>query len=179
MWCQTVSVLLPGGVSNTSTSGFTLEVKNGSLLVSIPWPNWIGNESFLFFLKRNMKKAHEPIWKMTQERSGVEVANVMEQRFEEDFVLKSHSIKQEVRRLKQLNNNKELFATAHVPLDIDVQKEIKDDDWSFVGDKDGVRMIFVDLMEAVTEENNDGGERVKCIALDESKDDETIYEYED
>ena len=162
---QVVFVLLPGGVSNTSTDGMELEIKGGKLVASIPWPTWIEDHSFLKHLRKGMKASNKPLWDMVGATKGDDAVEELEAQFEHNNVCMKQAI------MEELNNKKssgdQMKATTTIPLDIDVKPEIDEGDYTFVGDKDGVRMLFVDLKEAVTEHNNKNKKILKSIDLDE------------
>ena len=143
---QVILILLPGGVGHTKTEGLGLFLPSVDVLgVTIPYPEWIMTQEFLKHLKREMKKGTQAVVdRMLQEDDIVAAAN-LEDEFEENFILMQHAVKKQM-SLKNPQGNV-LKATAYIKLDMAV-KPISDSEWSFFGDNHGVRMLWVDLLEA-------------------------------
>ena len=64
--------------------------------------------------------------------------------FNENFVLMSHAIKEQLALMRPNPGVPVLKATAQIKLDFPV-KPLTDNDWHFVGNQTGARLLFVDL----------------------------------
>jgi len=143
---QIVLILLPGGVGHTKTEGLRLFLPSVDVLgVTIPYPEWIMTQEFLKHLKREMKKGTQAVVDHLLQENDMKAAMDLEDEFEENFILMQHAVKKQM-SLKNPDGNV-LKATAYIKLDMAV-KPISDSEWSFFGDNHGVRMLWVDLLEA-------------------------------
>lgn len=143
---QIILILLPGGVGHTKTEGLGLFLPSVDVLgVTIPYPEWIMKQEFLKHLKREMKKGTQAVVDRMLQEDDIVAAADLEDEFEENFILMQHAVKKQM-SLKNPRGNV-LKATAYIKLDMAV-KPLSDSEWSFFGDNHGVRMLWVDLLEA-------------------------------
>jgi len=130
---QIILILLPRGVGHTKTEGLGLFLPAVDVLgVTIPYPEWIMTQEFLKHLKREMKKGTQAAVDHFLQENDI-------------LILMQHAVKKQM-SLKNPHGNA-LKATAHIKLDMAV-KPLSDSEWSFFGDNHGVRMLWVDLLEA-------------------------------
>lgn len=164
---QVVIVLLPGGVGKGNSSGIDLKLQGTDILqVSIPWPTWIVQEKFLRHLRSSMEASLKAAWDMLA-ITDRDRAEHLKDAFGENFILMAHAIKKKMRELHSPfgDNTDKLYATALIGLDIDVQGPITSNDWSFFGDTEGVRMIFVDLKAPIEVDDQKPEATVKDVDL--------------
>ena len=81
---------------------------------------------------------------MLQENDLSGAAN-LEDQFEENFILMQHAIKKQMAAIHPIGNV--LKSTAYIKLNMPVARH-SDSEWSFFGDNHGVRMLWVNLLEA-------------------------------
>ena len=146
---QVVLLLLPGGVGYIKTEGMVLSLAAVDVLgVTVSWPGWIVTQEFLKFLKRELKKGVQANVDRMLHDNDMKGAADLEENFDENFVLMSHAIKKQMASMCPTGSV--LKSTAYIKLDMPVAG-LSDSEWSFFGDPHGVRMLWVDLLEATAD----------------------------
>jgi len=87
-------------------------------------------------------------------------------KFQESFALMAHALRAQMTTMRADPEVPTIKTTAHIKLDFAV-KPITTADWLFIGNEDGVRMLFVDL-KAPTETSYEA-KPVKELLLQEDK----------
>ena len=153
---QVVVLLLTGGVWNQSRKDLELKVVDKSLWATIPWSDYMDDmDSLLIHLDELFKSAWNFVWKVAKEDHGRLEMEKKKMAYAQNFMLASLEFKNQVKRNKSNNPIKKLKATAVIPLDIDVEKELTDCKRQFVADDKGMRMLYVDMKEKSTETDED------------------------
>ena len=143
---QVILLLLPGGVGYERTEGMVLSLAAVDVLaVTIIWPEWIISQEFLKFLKRQLKKTVQANIDRMLHDDDMHGASALEDQFEENFILMQHAIKKQMAAICPIGGVHK--STARIQLDMPVAG-LSDSEWSFFGDPHGVRMLWVDLLEA-------------------------------
>ena len=141
---QVVLTLMPGGVGHKASDDIELHLeKYGDdtyLAIGINWPDWVAKGTFLPDLESALEAEAEKEWATMEEDEKAEAQG----RFKENFVLMSHSIKEQLAFMRPNPGVPALKATARIKLDFPV-RPLTDKDWHFVGNATGVRMLFTDL----------------------------------
>ena len=144
---QVVVVLLPGGIGYERTENIDVEVCSDSLgqylRVVIDWPQWIMSLSFLEQVKTRKEK------RLLGGRPWKSLTNKAHTAFEMDHMLLSYAIKVTLAEMRPTAKSPVVKAEARIPLDMTVRPTITRDDWMYVGNTTGVRLLFVDMKAPV------------------------------
>ena len=141
-WHQVLVILLPSGVGQLSTQDVDLGLEaNGTVLaIQHVWPEWITNRQYLYFLKQALLEQAKPEWKSLLPTDRDEA----EDHFRETFALMAHSLRTQMAAMRPDPMLPILKSTARIVLDFAV-KPITANDWLFIGNDDGVRLLYVNL----------------------------------
>ena len=141
---QVLMTLLPGGVGHKDSDDIELQLeKNGDdtyLAIAINWPEWVAKATFLPELESALKAEAEKEWNTLDEEEKARA----QAHFNENFVIMSHAIKEQLALMRPNPEVATLKATARIKLDFPV-RTLTYNDWHFVGEQTGVRLLFADL----------------------------------
>ena len=143
-WHVIIIIILPSGIGykNSNDVEFHLEKDAIELVVSVTWPAWVVNMDFFKLFE-------------SQERTT------------KDFVLYEMALKRRMAQMRTTVNDL-LRSVARIPLPFQVQPHIADDDWRYLGERTGCRVLYMDLK--APSNNSYEGKKVKaCTTADLEK----------
>lgn len=119
-WHVHILILMPSGVGDKNTDDIKLNLENDAnmLAVVITWPAWVVEMEFFGLFSK-------------------------EEQFTKDFVLREQAIKQRMSEMRPTKCDP-IKSVARIPLPFQVEPNIHDEDWRYLGDK-GARILFIDL----------------------------------
>ena len=138
---QVVLLCLPGGVGSKRTEGVEVKLSEGYLCVTVQWPEWLTTQAFFPSLRHALVKVMSKAWIGLPEDEKLP----LQDQYHENCILMQHAIKSTMAAMRPTSASPLLTATTRIQLDIEVRANISDDDWHFLGDLNGVRLLFVDL----------------------------------
>ena len=113
----------------------------GTLLsIGIFWPQWISDHNFLLFIKKEMARDTEKQIKLLP----VNKKQQAKYNFRADFALMSQEVRKQMTLMRNDPQRPAIKCASKIKLDL-VVKSITADDWTFAGNSDGVRLLFVNL----------------------------------
>jgi len=147
---QVATALLPGGVRHVKAEGIDLHLEgdNARLAICIQWLEWIMDLSFLQHLENALHMAHKHAWEFTT-LTRPTAPGALEDQLKENFTLMAFAIKQQMTAVSPFGSTT-LKPTAHVKLGMSAC-DLWGGNWSFLGDSNGICMLFVDMKEPMSE----------------------------
>ena len=142
-WHQVLLIVLPTGVGATASTedvDLRTEYNNTVLAVQHLFPQWISNWQFFSLLKQALLEQAKLQWQSLLPANQEEA----KEKFQESFALMAHALRAQMTTMRADPEVPTIKATARIKLDFAV-KPITSADWLFIGNEDGVRMLFVDL----------------------------------
>ncbi len=164
---QGIVLLLPGGVGHKSEAKdiqLSLEGVNTMQLpflkVAVQWPGWIVEQEFFPIMKTTMLNEFN-----MQIPRGLSVQKkvVLEESFCEYMFGFQMVLMQTMELMCPESNNPDMESVTMIKLDMLVKK-LTLDDWHIVGNKQGLRMLIVDLKAA--EEKDYEEQKTKSVVVD-------------
>jgi len=168
---QFILVLLPSGLDQGGVR-VSMSVYGGEdfyLMLEIDWPHVIDSdncERFLTFLKN--KKLQRLVKKWMGEKTPTESTRAKKE-FDDSWVMLEMHFKQEIIKMRNAKHSSVLRSQTCMKMDFPVER-LTEDCWDLIGDPDsGVRVLVVDLAQAIDNEECKQGHfdrKVEMIEID-------------
>jgi len=171
---QLVVLCLPGGFSQKNSEGVEVSLDDGHLVVSCKWPDMLSDCEFFKVIKQTSVAVNTRMFNQLKEELGPKCPSGVD--FSEDrdeyHVYLKKAFREEINEIQTTNPHNfgkdGMRAVTHIKLDINCGTSMRGNDWRYLGFKNGVRMIYIDIMEKL--EQDDDKKVVREMVMLESDD---------